>query len=132
MRLGQMRRGVSLLGIVLLGAALAAAVARADGGGTTTTDTTTTDTTTSTTTTTTTPTYTPLVGSPLPQGCVSAGVAAIKNSQGAVVIVKLPSAGLGASAYPASHPYLTVDSATRTGSGCGDEHLALTKVSPVM
>ena len=135
--LGQMRRAVSLFGIVLIVAALAAAAARADGGsGTTTTDTTTTDTTTTvttttteTTTTTTAPTYVPLVRSRLPRGCVGAGVAAIETRDRGTVALGLPHAGLGASEYPASHPFLTFDSATATGSRCRSDRVTLTKVS---
>jgi|SRR5579862_3236780 len=126
-----MRRGASLFGIVLLVAGLAAAVARADRGTGTTTDATTTAATTTTapTTTTTAPTYAPLVQSRLPLGCVGAGVAAIESRDGAIVALKLPSAGLGASDYPASHPFLTLDSATATGFSCSTDRATLTNVS---
>jgi murein DD-endopeptidase MepM/ murein hydrolase activator NlpD len=121
-----MRRGVTLLGIVLLVAGFAAAAAYAGGtGGTTTTDTTTT----ATTSTTTTPSYSPLGDAPLPPGCVGAGVAAISTGDGAIAVIKLPGAGLGASEYPASNPYLTIDSAAKTGSGCQSENVTLTKIS---
>jgi murein DD-endopeptidase MepM/ murein hydrolase activator NlpD len=131
-----MRRGVSLFGIVVLLTGFAAAAARADGGsGTTTTDTTTTaatttDTTTTAPTTTTTtppPAYVPLVRSGLPRGCVGAGVAAIAKHT--VVALKRPNSRAGASAYPASHPFLTVDSATKTGSRCLHDRVTLTGVS---
>jgi hypothetical protein len=129
-----MRRGVSLLGIVLLAMGLAAAAARADGGpatttgttDTTTTATTTTSTTSTTTTTTTAPT--PLVGSRLPHGCIGAGVAAIVSRQGSVDALELTRAGLGASVYSASHPFLTLDSATKNVSGC-QSRVTLTNVS---
>ncbi|HEY2355208.1 MAG TPA: M23 family metallopeptidase [Gaiellaceae bacterium] len=137
-----MRRGIPLFCIVLLAAAFAAAVARADGGVTTGTTTGTTDTTTTTTgtttttatttqpaTTTTAPTYAPLVRSRLPKGCVGAGVAAIAGDKGAVAALKLPSGGLGPSEYPASHPYLTLDSASPRGSGCSSGGVTLTHVS---
>jgi murein DD-endopeptidase MepM/ murein hydrolase activator NlpD len=125
-----MRRGFSLFGIVLLVAGLATAVARADGG-TGTTDTTTTDTTTTTlpTTTTTAPTYVPLVRSPLPRGCVGAGVAAMTSRGSADVELGTPGAGLGPSDYPASHPFLTLDSAAATGSGCRTGGVTLANVS---
>ena len=133
-----MRRGVTLFGMVVLVAALAAAVARADGGdtGTTTTgttettDTTTTVTTTTETTTTTAPAaYVPLLRSRLPLGCVGAGVAAITKRHHAAVALDLPDAGRGASAYPASNPFLTFDSAAATSSGCRNARLRLTNVS---
>ncbi len=73
--------------------------------------------------------FVPLAGSSLPRGCVGAGVAAIANPDGTVVALTLPSAGLGASEYSASHVFLTFDSATKTGSGCRSEHVALTNVS---
>src|SRR5205823_4040175 len=136
------RRGVSLFSIVLLVAAFAAAIARADGGTTTTattttstTDTTTTDTTTTSTTTTettittTAPTYVPLAPSRLPRGCVGAGVAAITSSGRSTVALKLTHAGLGASEYPASSPFLTFDSAAASGSSCSHGSVALTHVS---
>ena len=133
-----MRRGVTLFSIFLLGAALAAAVARADVG-TTTTDTTTTDTTTTvttttttdttSTTTTTTPTYVPLVRSGLPNGCVGAGIAAITKPHRATVALDLPDAGLGASEYPGSSPFLTFDSAAAAGSRCGNQRVTFTNVS---
>src|SRR5436305_13940223 len=125
-----MRRAAWLFGIVLLVAGLAAAVARADGGtGTTTTDTTTTatTTTTSTTTTTTAPTYTPVGAAPLPHRCVGAGVAAIASPNG-VVAVMLPRAGLGASEYSSSNPFLTFDSAAVTGSGCSNDRVTVTNL----
>jgi murein DD-endopeptidase MepM/ murein hydrolase activator NlpD len=139
-----MRRAISLFVIVVLGAGLASAVARADGetGTTTTTTTATTDTTTTTTTTTATtttttsptttttaPTYVPLGRSPLPQGCVGAGVAAIASSDGTVAALNPPGASLSASEYPASHPYLTFDSGAATGSGCTNGRMRLTNVS---
>src|SRR4051794_37170225 len=134
-----MRRGVLLLGLIVLVAALGAAVARADSGtGTTTTgttDTTTTDTTTTspstteTTTTTTGPTYVPLMRSRLPHGCVGAGVAAIAKPGGAIVMLDVPAKSSDASKYPASHPFLTTDSATASGSGCTNRRVTLTNVS---
>jgi hypothetical protein len=133
-----MRRGLLLVSLVLLVAALGAAVAHADGGtGTTTTgttDTTTTGTTTTTTTTTPTtttsgPTYTALYASRLPHGCVGAGVAAIVTSRGATGFLALPQAGLGASEYPGSHPFLTFDSAAASGSGCSGSGVTVTNVS---
>ena len=137
-----MRRGVSLFVIVLLGAALAATVARADTG-TTTTDTTTTDastittstttttdtTTTETTTTTASPTYVTLSHSHLPSGCVGAGFAAIEKPNGAVVALGLPDSALGASEYPASHPYITFDSGTKTSGSCTSDHVSLANLS---
>ncbi len=136
-----MRRGAFLVSLVLVVAALGAAVGHADGGtGTTTTtgttDTTTTDTTTTAattttapTTTTTAPTYVPLHRSRLPHGCVGAGVAAITPRHGASFALALPKAGLGASAYPGSSPFLTFDSATSTGSGCQGKGVTLSNVS---
>jgi murein DD-endopeptidase MepM/ murein hydrolase activator NlpD len=132
-----MRRALSLFGIVMLVAVLGAAVARADSGpgttttgttDTTTTDATTTETTTTQATTTTAPTYAPLYGSSLPHSCIGAGVAAIANRDGSVVALTLPHSGFGASKYPASHPYLTLDSATASGSGCSSTGVRLTNV----
>lgn len=137
-----MRRGFLLLGIVVVVAALAAAAARAaTGTGTTTTgttDTTTTATSSTTTattetttppTTTTAPTYAPLVQSRLSDGCVGAGVAAITKPKSAAVTLTLPKAGLGASEYPASRPFLVFDSAKESGSGCHNSAATVTNLS---
>jgi hypothetical protein len=116
------------------------AVARADAGDgtttdptttttTTTTDTTTTATTTTQATTTTAPTYAPLYRSSLPKGCVGAGVAAITTSGAGTVVLALSHGGFGPSEYPASHPYLTLTSATASGSGCTGSGVRLTNVS---
>lgn len=123
--LPRMRRGVLLLSITLLAAALAAAAARADStGGTTTTGTTT-----STTTTTPSPTYAPLQRSSLPKSCVGAGVAAIEQPGGAILLVGTPARSAGPSAYPATKPILAFDVSTASGARCSSESVGLTNLS---
>jgi hypothetical protein len=124
-----MRRGVPLLGIVLIMAALVAAAARAAGSPATTTPTSTT--TTGATTTTAAPTYAPLKASPLPPGCVGAGVAAITGNGQGTVAVAAPASNLGPSDYPRTQPFLTLDSATVSGSEseCRTDGVTLNGVS---
>jgi murein DD-endopeptidase MepM/ murein hydrolase activator NlpD len=64
---------------------------------------------------------------PLGRSCVGAAVAALTDSRGNTVVLK--GRGSGAAEYPASHPYLTVDSASTFGSRCSTEGVSLAKVS---